>query len=188
MHCEVWRPRWKAKKSQDFYIIALMHHHDGMYSCRTSHIYNNLHGVKVSLTVGRKRSLDGLLGWGQTLLTSFFDIMLQYPTLTFQVCTNYPPADRVYLLWRGRGWYILYVQTLGVLQNYSVSKRQHFDSLPAGMSLKNTKLLLIIKTLKQRAFPKEELDQQKKTESVLSLPMTKVIILSSPLLLEHQGE
>ncbi len=56
------------------------------------------------------------------------------------------------------------------------------------MSLKNTKLLLIIKTLKQRAFPKEELDQQKKTESVLSLPMTKVIILSSPLLLEHQGE
>ncbi len=47
MHCEVWRPRWKAKKSQDFYIIASMHHHDGMYSCGTSNIYNNLHGVKV---------------------------------------------------------------------------------------------------------------------------------------------
>lgn len=51
------------KKSQGFYIvIASMHHHDGMYSCGTSHIYNNLHGVKVSLTVGRKGSLDGLLG------------------------------------------------------------------------------------------------------------------------------
>lgn len=59
MHCEVWRPWWKAKKSQGFYIvIASMHHHDGMYSCGTSHIYNNLHGVKVSLTVGRKGSLD----------------------------------------------------------------------------------------------------------------------------------